>query len=189
MKNYIISIVAGIFILPVSNLQSQAPVCIENFENECDFTWFIYEEPKNAQCYQASEIQGSDVLDGNVSLQISWNLANCNYFGWGVDLTNGDAAHGYDASRADTLSFEIKLSTGDEKFRINIKDTDNTQRGLSSELFVEQSNRPQVVKIPMSRFHRRVNRVSLKDINFSFSSSTASIQGNILIDDLKFEFH
>lgn len=192
MKTYLILILQTAFTFTFFNLegqheQRQAPICIENFENECDFTWFIYETPSNSQCFQSSEIQGSNVLEGNTSLYISWNLKNCDFWGWGVDLTNGDSSQGHPIM-ADTLSFIIKLANGNEKFRINLKDTDNNQRGLSSELFIQPHTSSQVVKIPIKRFHRKVNRASLKDINFSFSNSTASTQGNIIIDDLKFEF-
>lgn len=166
-----------------------APLCIENFENYCDFTYFQYqEEPVKTPCFQSTEISGPDVLEGNTSLRISWNLSNCNYFGWGVDFTAGNQLHGYTVNNEDTLSFLIKLTNGNEKFRINFKDTDNNQRGFSSELFVQPHTKVQLVKIPISRLHRSVSRASLKDINFAFSSSTASIQGNIIIDDFKHIF-
>lgn len=169
-------------------LQGQAPVCIENWEGDSYFSEFLYEHPRGSQIYKSTIVKGGDAIEGNASRRISWDLSKGEYFGWGVNLTEGDPDQGFDAANAKFLVFSVELGNGDEFFKVNIKDTNNKQSGVLVEVYLQRTGNTEVIKIPMEKFGRRVNRASLRDVNLSFDETDASMNGNIVIDDFKFIF-
>lgn len=185
---FVLLVILAIAGLPAASGQgSVAPVCIENWEGYCYFSEFLYEEPQDAGLYESNTVQDAFALEGKKSRMITWQLkGKGKYFGWGVDLTQGDTAKGFNASNVVAIYFKIKLNSGDETFKINIKDMQGTQPGLSSISFLSNTTQIQEVKIPIQRFGTAVNLGSLKDINLSFDRANASRKGSIVIDDFKF---
>lgn len=166
---------------------SQAPLCIENWEGHSTFSEFLFEEPPGTVITGGGIVNGAFALEGDRARSIMWDLRQGHYFGWGIDLTQG-APNGFTATNVKAISFKIKLGTGEEKFRLNIKDTRGIQPGINSIAFLDRSTEVQSVRIEMRRFGSAVNLASLRDINFQFDRATASMMGNMVIDDFRFEY-
>jgi hypothetical protein len=177
----------SLILFTINSIQAQAPICLENWEGECPFNTFIYNNPEGKQLCDQTRISSAP-LEGSTSLQVNWNLAGGRFCGLGIDLTQGSEDEGFDASLLHALSFQIKLIKGNEQFSIAIKDMAGIQPRISSDAYLSKTTNTQVVTIPLIKFGPKVDLTNLRDVNFSFSKATASKKGSIIIDDFKFVY-
>ena len=177
----------SLILFTINSIQAQAPICLENWEGECPFNTFIYNDPVDKQLCDQVRVRNAPI-EGNTSLQVNWNLKGGNFCGIGIDLTQGSVDEGFNASQLHALSFKIKLTNGDERFSIAIKDMDDIQPRISSDAYIDRTTDKQEITIPLIKFGKKVDLTNLRDVNFSFSKATASKKGSIIIDDFKFVY-
>ena len=138
MRNLKVFLLTAISILSLEEGFAQSPICIENWEGYCTFSEFLYDEPIGCGMQITKILSNTFALEGEHSRTITWDLKKGKYCGWGVDLTQGDPDNGFVATNVKYIYFKVKLGSGDEVFKINIKDTDNVQPGISSISFLRK---------------------------------------------------
>ena len=167
-----------------SSSQQIAPKVLWNYDGDgyCNFKFY-------RDGYTKSVATGRHALEGDKSLRINWRLRRNQYFGWILDLSQGDSS-GSSIIQAHAISFKIQLKNGDEEFVLKLKDKNGTHPEIGSSNFLEQATFTQDITIPLRRFGKKIDLTSVIEISLDFDpKSSTPKEGGVLIDDFRLNFN
>jgi len=178
----------SVLVFPVED-NKLAPIPIIDFDGTTPYDDFVYSGPDGVRVdYEVIlNVKGLRYIkQEKTSRKLRWCLKFGEYFGWGVDLRDGNV--GFDTRGAKYLTFWVIGQKGDERFQIKMKDITGTERSLKSNFYRKDLKEWVFFKIPLKDFGSTIDLSRLENVNLGFNNRISGRSGCIYIDDFKFEF-